>query len=89
MIERGSGPRFAQKPLTVGCTQGQIVREKFQRDEALKLQILRFVDDPHAASTELFGDAIMRNGFADHGNWGADSRCSHRASQRAQGNFSA
>ena len=62
--------------------------KKFQRDEALKLEVLRFVNDSHAASTELIGDAVVRNGLANHGNWGADSRCSHRASQRAESNFS-
>jgi hypothetical protein len=66
----------------VGFTQRQILWKEFQRNETFQLQVLRFVDNAHAAGAEFFANPVMRNGFADHGSWGADSRCTFGASQR-------
>src|ERR1700680_498488 len=35
------------------------------RDETVETSILSFVDDSHPAATELFDDAVMRDGLAD------------------------
>jgi hypothetical protein len=40
---------------------GQRLRKKLQCDEAAKLQILGFVNHTHAAASDRFQDAIMRN----------------------------
>ena len=41
--------------------------KKFQGDEAAELGVFGFVDHTHAAATEQFEDAVMRDGLADHG----------------------
>ena len=44
----------------------QSLREKFQRDGAVKPDVFSLVDDTHAAFTDLVEDFVMREGFADH-----------------------
>src|SRR6266478_10135028 len=44
-----------------------VLRKKLERDETVETSILGFVDDSHPAATELFDDAVMRDGLADHG----------------------
>ncbi|MDA1313529.1 MAG: hypothetical protein O2968_09365 [Acidobacteria bacterium] len=41
-------------------------RQKFQCDGAVELRVLGLVDDTHAAFTEFLGDAVVRDGLADH-----------------------
>jgi alkylation response protein AidB-like acyl-CoA dehydrogenase len=41
-------------------------RQKLQRHRAVKLRILGLVDDTHPAFAELLGDAVVRDGLADH-----------------------
>jgi hypothetical protein len=67
MIERGSRSCFAQEPFAVTVAQSQIVRKEFQRDVAFELQVLRLVYDAHSARAEPCGNAVVRNGFANHG----------------------
>jgi hypothetical protein len=45
---------------------GYIHRQKLERDETVETSILGFVNDSHPAATELFNDAVMRDGLADH-----------------------
>ena len=33
----------------------------------MELSVLGFVDDAHAPATELFEDAVVRDGLANHG----------------------
>ena len=46
------------------------VRKEFQGDEAVELGVLGLVDHSHAAATEFFEDAVVRDGLANHG-WSA------------------
>src|SRR5215467_307101 len=66
MIQRRGGSCFAEELLFVGRTKRCISRQELERDRALKLHIKSFVNHTHSASTELFGDAVMRNGLTDH-----------------------
>ena len=42
-------------------------RQEFQSYEAAELDILSLVDDTHTTTAQLFNDAVMRDGLADHG----------------------
>jgi len=44
----------------------KVLRKEFQSNEPTKLSVLSFVDDSHPAATELFDDAVMRDGLANH-----------------------
>jgi hypothetical protein len=44
-----------------------ILRQKLERNETVETTIFGFVNDSHPAATELFDDAVMRDGLADHG----------------------
>jgi len=46
---------------------GDIVRQKFQRDEAAQLGVLALLHQPIAATAEFFNDPILAESFADHG----------------------
>ena len=45
---------------------GYFVGQEFQGYEAAKLDVFGFVDDAHAATTELFNHSIVRDSLADH-----------------------
>ena len=66
VIERRGGLGFAEKTLAMLGVFDDVGAKKLQRDRAPELQVLGLVDDAHSAFTELFGDAVMRNGFTDH-----------------------
>jgi len=55
----GSGPR-------VGVFDKRI-RQKLQRNEAVKGYILCLLNHTHPAATQFLDDAVMRNGLANHG----------------------
>ena len=42
-------------------------RQELERDESLELGVLGLIDRTHAAATEFFRDAVVRDGLADHG----------------------
>jgi len=65
VIERGSGLRFTLKPSEGLRVARDVLRQKFQRDEAAQARVFGFVNDAHASAAEFFDDAIVRNGLAD------------------------
>ncbi len=67
MIQRGGGLRLALETGQGLRILGNFFRQKFERDEAVQLQVLGLVDDAHPATTELLDDAVVRDGLADHG----------------------
>ena len=46
--------------LAASCVQ------EFQRDKAMKLHILGFVDNTHPPAAQFLDDAVVRDGLADH-----------------------
>jgi hypothetical protein len=40
--------------------------EEFERNIAVQLGVMGFVDDTHSTFTELLDDAVMRYGLPDH-----------------------
>ena len=75
MVQSGSGLRFALKALEGLRVVGYIVGQELQGDEAAELGVLGLVDDAHAAAAELFDDAVVRDGLADHGWIGPWQEC--------------
>jgi hypothetical protein len=43
------------------------IRQKLQRNEAVKGYILCLLNHTHPAATQFLDDAVMRNGLANHG----------------------
>ena len=65
MVERGGRLRFALETGEGLGIAGDILRQKFQRDETLEARVFGLVDDTHASAAEFFDDAVMRDGLAD------------------------
>jgi hypothetical protein len=65
MIQRGGGARFATEALERLRVFGQFIGEEFQGDEAAEVGVLSLVHHTHAATAELFDDAVMRDGLAN------------------------
>jgi hypothetical protein len=64
MIQSGSSPRLALKPLQGYSIGGQPIGQELQGNVAPQGQVLGPVDHPHAAATQLLQDPVMRNGSA-------------------------
>src|SRR5208283_4347948 len=83
MVEGGSGASFSAETLQCLRVTRQIVGQELQSNKAAKVGVLSLVDDTHSAATELFDDAVVRNGLADH--WQTNVTSVKRASQRMRG----
>ena len=66
MVQRRCGLRFAPKSRQGLGIAGHFVGQKLQRDKAVQARVLGFVDHAHATAAELFDDAVVRDGLADH-----------------------
>jgi len=70
LFERGMNHRYSGTELTSKrsyCGIGELFRKKLQRDITVQLEFFRFAYWTHPTATELLGDALVRDGFADHG----------------------
>jgi len=67
MIQRGGGARFTPEAFESLRVLGQVSRQTFHGNVAAKVQIFGFVANTHAATTELFDDAVVRDGLANEG----------------------
>ena len=65
VVKCGRGFGLVDEPLLVHCIGGQMSRQEFQRDEAVELQVLGFIENPHAPLAELLEDFVMGYGLAD------------------------
>src|SRR5271155_1744750 len=66
MVQRRGGAGLKQKPVQGILIAGELRRQELQRHTASQIEILRFVNNPHPAAAELAGDAVMRDGLANH-----------------------
>ena len=64
VVERGCFG-FALEALADFLVGDEMSRKKLQDDGTVELRVLGFVDDTHAAFTELLGDLAVRDGLAD------------------------
>jgi len=65
VIQSRGGASFAAETLEGLGVADQIVGEELEGDEPAKRGVLSLVDNPHAASTELFKDAVVGDCFPD------------------------
>jgi len=69
---RRRGPPTMEYPRVITNSDGagvidQVAADDLQGDDPLHEPMFRLVDNPHASATELFDDAVVRDGLADHG----------------------
>ena len=66
MIQRRRRAGFQQKTIQRTLFAREVCGQEFERDLAAQREILRLVDDPHAAATQPACNPIMRNNLVDH-----------------------
>jgi hypothetical protein len=66
MIESGGGTGFPLEALERGMVAGHRFGQKFQRDGAVELHVDGAINHTHPAAADLFDDAIVGDGLADH-----------------------
>src|SRR4030088_1274424 len=67
MIQCGRSFSFALKTGKCLRIAGNFIRQKLEGDETMEPSVLGLIDYPHSAATQRLDDAVVRNGFADHG----------------------
>ena len=66
MVEGGRGTSFTSETFQCLRVSGNVVRQEFEGDKTTKLGVLGLVNYAHTAAAELFDDAVVRDGLADH-----------------------
>jgi hypothetical protein len=66
MVQGRGGPRLKQKSIEGILIARELRRQELQRDFAPQIEVLRLINHSHATTPELSGNAVMRNGLADH-----------------------
>src|SRR5207245_9446745 len=86
MIERRSSTRVAQEPHERALIFCQILGQELQSHRSLQNKVFGTVNDPHAAASELFENAVVGHSRAKHrarsGSYRANLRSAVLASQR-------
>src|SRR5215469_13873651 len=54
------------KPGKRFCIPGYFLRQKLQRDEAMKAGIFSLINDAHPSAADFFENPIVRDGLTDH-----------------------
>ena len=65
MVQGGGGLRFTLESRQGLRIPGDILRQKFQRHEALQPRVFGLVNDTHASAAELFDDAVVGERLAN------------------------
>jgi len=66
MIQGRCGTSFPAEALERLRAPSNLFRQELQGDEATKLGVLGLVHHAHPTAAELFDDAVVRDGLADH-----------------------
>src|ERR1700724_1624752 len=66
MIQGRRGTSLPAETFERMRVSGNIFRQELQGDEATKLRVPGLVNHAHAATAELFNNAVVRDGLADH-----------------------
>jgi len=66
VVESGSRLGFAAEALQRLAILGDVFGEEFQGDEAIEPGVFGLVYNAHAAATQLFNDAVVRDSLAYH-----------------------
>ena len=86
VVQGRGGARFPAEAFQRLGVSGYIIGQKLECDEAAKGGVLGFVNHTHAAATQFFDDAVMRDSLAQQTGkaspFGAHVICPVTASQR-------
>ena len=66
MIQCGGSASFAAETFQSLRIAGKVFGKKLECDKATKLRVFGLVHHAHPAAAELFDDAVVRDGLADH-----------------------
>src|ERR1700747_1930979 len=66
VVEGGGRTSLPSKAFQCLLVSGHVIRQELERNKTTKLLVLGLVNDAHAAPTQLFDDAVARDGLADH-----------------------
>ncbi len=66
MIQGGGGASLQQKTVQSRGLAGKLRRKELESHAASESKILGFVNHAHAATAQTAGNAVMRDGLADH-----------------------
>src|ERR1700732_4973722 len=67
MIQCGRSFGFALKTGKRLGVAGNFIRQELEGDKTMEPCVLGLIDYPHSAATQRLDNAVVRNGFADHG----------------------
>ncbi len=67
MVEGRGSLCLPLEPFQCLVIFGKFPRQELERHEAMELHVFSFVHHAHAPGTKLFEDAVVGNGFAEHG----------------------
>jgi hypothetical protein len=59
-------PAVPPESFESGWVVGHLAWKEFQTDRTVEPCVFGLVDHTHAATTELFDDAVVRDGLANH-----------------------
>src|SRR5271155_1183479 len=66
VVQGRRGTSLEQKTVQRILIAGELWRQELQRNPASQIEVFCFVDNPHPAAPQLAGNAVMRDGLADH-----------------------
>src|SRR6516225_9286463 len=66
VVQGRSSARLALEAVAQLMAVSVVVREEFQGHKTTETNVLRLVNDAHASRTQLFQDAVVRDGGAEH-----------------------
>jgi len=66
MVQSRRGPGFTAKTFEGLGIVGQFLGQKFERNPATEVEILRCVDNTHASAAQFLENAVVTDGSADH-----------------------
>src|SRR5215471_6123627 len=61
MVKRGGRTRLAVEPFHSSWIASHFLRQELECDTAAELDVFRFIDNPHAPTTQYSEHAIVRN----------------------------
>src|SRR6476469_11124597 len=66
MVESGGSTGLAAEAFQRLRVLGDIIRQEFECDKTPERGVLGLVHHAHPATTQLFSDAVVRDGLTDH-----------------------
>src|SRR5580704_5583351 len=75
VVQHGCSLCFSPKTAQGLRIFGHIVRQELESYKTIKAGVFSLIHYAHAATTELLGDAVVRDGLADHSTMWREKAC--------------